>query len=166
MCVHLFGGVWSPSCASFALRRVAEDHRTDFPDETIQTVLKNFYADDCLKSVSSTDRAINIVDGLCKLLALAGFRLTKWISNDHKVLEAIPVQERAKAVKDLDLDHGSLPIERALGIHWNTETDHFGVQVKVKQRELTRRGLLSVVSSVYDPLGLVSPFVVRAKMIF
>ena len=166
MCVHLFGGVWSPSCASFALRRVAEDHRTDFPDETIQTVLKNFYADDCLKSVGSTDRAINIVDGLCKLLALAGFRLTKWISNDRKVLEAIPVQERAKAVKDLNLDHGSLPIERALGIHWNTETDHFGVQVKVKQRELTRRGLLSVVSSVYDPLGLVCPFVVRAKMIF
>ena len=166
MCVHLFGGVWSPSCASFALRRVAEDPRTEFPDETIQTVLKNFYGDDCLKSVGTTDRAINIVDGLCKLLALAGFRLTKWISNDRKVLEAIPVQERAKADKDLDLDHGLLPIERALGIHWNTETDHFGVQVKEKQRELTRRGLLSVVSSVYDPMGLVCPFVVRAKMIF
>ena len=48
MCVHLFGGVWSPSCASFALRRVAVDQKMNFPEETIQTVLKNFYADDCL----------------------------------------------------------------------------------------------------------------------
>ena len=30
MTVHLFGGVWSPSCASFALKRVAEDHRDEF----------------------------------------------------------------------------------------------------------------------------------------
>ena len=75
MCVLLFGGVWSPSCASFALRRVANDHRMDFPEETIQAVLKNFYADDCLKSVGTTEEAINIVHSLCKLLALVGFRL-------------------------------------------------------------------------------------------
>jgi len=54
----------------------------DFPEETIQAVLKNFYADDCLKSVRTTEEAINIVLSLCKLLALVGFRLTKWISND------------------------------------------------------------------------------------
>ena len=166
MCVHLFGGVWSPSCASFALRRVADDHRLDFPEETIQTVHKNFYADDCLKSVGTTEEAINIVHKLCQLLTLVGFRLTKWISNDRKVLEAIPEGERARGVKNLDLDHSSLPVERALGIHWNTESDQFGVQIKSKQREFTRRGLLSVVSSVYDPLGLVCPFVLRAKKIF
>lgn len=166
MCVHLLGGVWSPSCASFALRRVADDHRMDFPEETIQTVLKNFYADDCLKSVGTTERAINIVHSFCQLLALVDFRLTKWISNDRRVLESIPVEERAKGVKNLDLDHSSLPVERALGIHWNTDTDQFGVQIKSKQREFTRRGLLSIVSSVYDPLGLVCPFVLRAKMVF
>ena len=166
MCVHLFGGVWSPGCASFALRRVADDHRMDFPEETIQTVLKNFYADDCLKSVGTTERAINIVHSFCQLLALVDFRLTKWISNDRRVLESIPVEERAKGVKNLDLDHSSLPVERALGIHWNTDTDQFGVQIKSKQREFTRRGLLSIVSSVYDPLGLVCPFVLRAKMVF
>ena len=166
MCVHLFGGVWSPSCASFALRRVANDHRKDFPEETIQAVLKNFYADDCLKSVGTTEEAINIVHSLCKLLALVGFRLTKWISNDRRVLEAIPVEERAKGVRNLDLDRSSLPVERALGIHWSTDTDHFGIQIRSKQREFTRRGLLSIVSSVYDPLGLVCPFVLRAKVIF
>ena len=85
MGVHLFGGVWSPSCASFALRRVADDHRKDFPEETIQAVLKNFYADDSLKSVGTTEEAIHIVHSLCKLLGLVGFRLTKWVSNDRRV---------------------------------------------------------------------------------
>ena len=103
MCVHLFGGVWSPSCASFALRQVAADHNMDFPEEAIQTVLKNFYADDCLKAIVTTEEAINIVHSLCQLLALGGFQLMKWVSNDRRVLEAVPVEERAMGVKDLDL---------------------------------------------------------------
>ena len=86
-------------------------------------MLKKFYADNCLKSVGTTEEAINIVRSLCKLLALVGFRLTKWISNDRRVLEAIPEEERAKGVKNLDLDRSSLPVERVLGIHWNTDTD-------------------------------------------
>ena len=48
----------------------------------------------------------------------------------------------------------------------STEADQFGVQIKRKQREFTGSGLLSVVSSVYDPLGLVCPFVLGAKIIF
>ena len=100
--------------------------------------MKNFYADDCLKSVGTTEEAINVVHSLCKLLALVGFCLTKWISNDRRVLEAIPVKERAKGVKNLNLDCSSLPVEQALGIHWSTDTDHFGIQIKSKQRELTR----------------------------
>ena len=44
--------------------------------------LETIQADDCLKSVGTIEEAINIVHSLCKLLALVGFRLTKWISND------------------------------------------------------------------------------------
>jgi len=145
---------------------VANDHRKDFPEETIQAVLKNFYADDCLKSVGTTEEAINIIHSLCKLLAFVGFDLIKWISNDRRVLEAIPVEERAKGVRNLNLDRSSLPVERALGIHWSTDTDHFSIQIKNKQKEFTRRGLLSIISSVYDLLGLVCPFVVCVKVIF
>ena len=166
MCVHLFGGVWSSSCASVALRRVAADLKMNFHEESIGTVLKNFYADDCLKAVGTTKGAINIVRSLSQLLALGGFRLTKWVSNDWKVLEAVPVEERAKGFKDLDLDCSSLPAERALGLHWDTEFDQFSVQIKRKHREFTRRRLLSVISSVYEPLGLVCPFVLGAKIIF
>ena len=60
------------------------------------------------------------------------------------------MEERKPGVKNLDLDHSSLRVERALGIHWNTKSDQIDVQIKSKQREFTRRGLLSVVSSLYD----------------
>ena len=51
MMVHLFGAVSSPSCANFALRKTAEDNKEKFNPEVINTVHKNFYVDDCLKSV-------------------------------------------------------------------------------------------------------------------
>lgn len=148
------------------MKRVAEDHRDKFDPETIATVCENFYADDCLKALNTEAEAIRIVKQLCALLAMGGFRLTKWISNSRDVIEAVPYEERAKEVKDLDLDRSSLPVERALGVQWNTETDQFGLKIRSKEKEYTRRGLMSVVSSVYDPLGFVYPFVLGAKVIF
>ena len=68
------------------------------------------------------------------------------------MLEAILVEERAKGVKNLDLDRSSLPVQRALGIQW-TETDQYGIQIKSNQREFTRRGLLSVVITQAEQPG-------------
>ena len=87
--------------------------------------------------------------------------MTKWISNSRKVIDSIPLSERAGSVKDLLLDQ--LPIERALGVRWDVESDTFGFKISVKDRPATRRGILSVVSSVYDPLGFAAPFILPAK---
>ena len=166
MAVHLFGGVWSPSCASFALRRTAEDHKDKFDPRTCETVINNFYADDCLKSVATVEDAKKLVAELCQLLSLGGFRLTKWISNSREVIDSVPVKDRAKEVKSLDLDSATLPVERALGVHWDTQEDTFGLKIKQKEVSYTRRGLLRIVSSIYDPLGFVCPYVLEAKKIF
>ena len=61
MTVYLFGRVWSPSCANFALRLVALDHMEDIAKETTRT----FYADDCLKSAATVPKAFDIVRELC-----------------------------------------------------------------------------------------------------
>ena len=58
MLVHLFGGASSPSCANFALRRTAEDNKEDFDPKAIETVERNFYVDDCLRSVASEEEAV------------------------------------------------------------------------------------------------------------
>ncbi|XP_077997424.1 uncharacterized protein LOC144450652 [Glandiceps talaboti] len=166
MTVHLFGGLWSPSCASFALRKTAADYIQDFPPEVIDTVNRDFYVDDCLRSLDSDDQAIEMIVSLCELLFKGGFRLTKWSSNSKRVFRSVPFEERAKEVKSLDLDSDALPVERALGIHWDTEADVFGIKIRQKTPVYTRRGLLRITSSVYDPLGFVSPYVLQAKKIF
>ena len=161
--VHLFGATSSPSCSSFALRKTAEDNKEDFEEEVVKTVKRNFYVDDCLKSVKSVDCAIQIVMQLRDLLSKGGFRLTKWLSNNSKVLNFIPHEERAPSLLDLDLDKDKPPIQRALGLHWNMETDMFTFKVNLKEKPNTRRGILSLTSSLYDPLGLVAPIILPAK---
>ena len=58
-----------------------------------------------------------------------------------------------------------LPIERTLGVQWCIESDVFQFRMEVKDKPFTRRGILSTVSSVFDPLGLVSPFVLIGKQV-
>ena len=116
MKIHLFGSTSSPSCASFGLRKTAQENAGDFGHEVVDTVLKNFYVDDCLKSVKSSEVAVELREDLCALLLKGGFRLTKWLCNRKEVLETIPTSYRAPSVLDLDLDSNVLPTERTLGV--------------------------------------------------
>ena len=67
--------------------------------------------------------------------------------------------------KDKDLT-GSLPIERALGIFWDAENDVIKFKIDLKDQPVTNRGMLSVVSSIYDPLGLACPFLLQGRWFF
>ncbi|XP_072168900.1 uncharacterized protein [Diadema setosum] len=160
MTIHLFDATSSPSCAGFALRKTAGDARGQFNKEVINTVLNNFYVDDCLKSVKCQDDAMSLVEDLRCLLAQGGFRLTKWLCNDRDVLASIPESERAESVLLEDL-----PAQRTLGILWDMETDSFKFEVQVKEKPATRRRVLSVASSLYEPLGFLAPFVLPAKVL-
>ena len=51
MLVHLFEATSSPSCVSFALRKTPTDNASEFDQKTVDTVLQNFYVDDCLQLV-------------------------------------------------------------------------------------------------------------------
>ena len=80
----------------------------------------------------------------------------------------MPNEVRAKKVKDLVLVSDVLPVERALGVTWDTNADTFRFQVDVerlKTKPMTKRGMLSATASCYDPLGLVSPCIVRARIL-
>ena len=130
MNVHLFGSASSPSCANFALKKTADDKASHFNNQAIETVQRNFFVDNCLKSVREEDEAIKLAKDLRELLALGGFKLTKWLSNSRKVIESLPEGEQAAQVKDLDFD--KTPIERALGVQWNVSSDTFGFAIVIK----------------------------------
>lgn len=58
MVVHLFGALSSPSCANFALGQTAKDNNSCFSPKVVNTTEKNFYVDDCLKSVPTELEAV------------------------------------------------------------------------------------------------------------
>ena len=65
---------------------MALDNVGDFDNDVIDTVLKNFYVDDCLKSVQSNEVAGKLREDLCVLLPRGGFRSTKCLCNRREVL--------------------------------------------------------------------------------
>ena len=111
MTSHVFGGIWCACVATYALRHTIKD----FPEcdkLIVDTVMKAFYVDDCLKAVESRDDAVRVIEGTKSLLSKSGFNLTKFIVNDTELLEMIPVDDRAKEVKDFHSDMNS----KALGV--------------------------------------------------
>ena len=109
--------------------------------------------------------AISLVKEVRELCDKGNLQLHKFISNDRAVIDSIPSSERAICIKDLDLKFEELPMERALGIQWCVESDRFKFRVVLKDTPLTRRGILSTIASLYDPLGFVAPFVLNGKHI-
>ena len=163
MMVHLFGATSSPSCAAFSLRQTAHDYGSEFDPDISNVVHHNFYVDDCLCSVSSVKDGLKIVTQLLQLLQKGGFHLTKWSFNNSSVLQAVPSPERSTLLLNLDLDNNS--IERVLGIRWNIKKDVFEFRVNIPPHSLTRRGILSTLSSLFDPSGFVSPIILNPKIL-
>ena len=143
--------------------KTAEENFQRFDFEVINTARRNFYVDDCLKSVPSESEAIRLTADLRILLERGGFNLTKWVSNSRKLIESLPDSDRVSSFKDLL--ESQMPVEHALGVCWDVEGDIFCFKIEINDKPLTRRGLLSVVSSVYDPLGFAASVILPAKAI-
>ena len=116
----------------------------------IHPVITNFCVDDMLQGIDTEEDGIKLASDLCRLL-LRGFNLTKWMSNSRQILMSIPAEHHAKDVKEIDLEHGPLPKERALGVSWLAEEYTLQISVGNKVPRFTRRGLISHYSSVCDP---------------
>ena len=120
--------------------------------------------DDFFKSVKSTDEALEMQQQLSEMLNLGGFHLTKWISNEKEVITQIPELERAPSVKVVD-GNVLMPVERVLGVIWDTNSDCFVYEVVKRNIADTRRKMLSLIASLFDPIGFLAPFLVRAKIL-
>ena len=126
---------------------------------------KNFYVDDLLHSAENEDEELEVIMKVIKICAAGGFRLTKFASKSRKILQNIQPEELAKDFKELNLSSEKLPVERALGVCWMIENDSLGFRINLQDKPLTRRGILSTISSIYDPLGLVGPFLLAGKIL-
>lgn len=164
MKVHLFGAASSPGCANFGLKHLAAQGQGLYSEDTIHFIQRNFYVDDGLASVHTEREAIQLVKESRELCSAGKLRLHKFVSNNENVMASIPEEERA-TIKEQDMALSLPQMERVLGVEWCITSDSFRFRVQVKSNPLTRRGVLSTVASVYDPLGFMAPFVLIGKQI-
>lgn len=161
MNVYLFGATSSPGVANFSLQKTADVGRSRIWKRS----RSDFYVDDGFTSLPTTREAIDLIRTTQAMCASANLRLHKFASNRREVLESLPVNDRAKDLKNIDLCHDVLPVQRSLGTFWCIEPDSLGFRIELKDKPTTRRGILSTISSVYDPLGMVSPVILVGKQI-
>ena len=165
MNAHLFGASSSPACANFALKTVADDHEHEHGQEAADFIRRDFYVDDGLKSVPTEAEAIQLAKNTRDLCARGNLHLHKFSSNSRALLQSIPADDRATSLRDLDILDETLPAERALGVAWYTESDSLQYRPSLPEQPVTRRGSLSTVCSIFDPLGLIAPGTLKGKQI-
>ena len=165
MCVHLFGAVSSPGCANYGLKQVASDNEDEFGSDVANFLRRDFYVDDGLKSLPTVEGAKVMIDKCKDMCAKGGLHLHKFVSNSKDVLNHINPEDRAKGTENLDLLNEALPVGMALGIQWCVESDSFQFHITLRDRPFTRRGILSTLNSVYDPLGFLGPVLLSGKQI-
>ena len=162
MTSHLFGGVWCASSSTYALRRTVQDYG-DVDPLIRDAVERSMYVDDCLKSVISEHEVKLLVSGVPEVLKSGGFNLTKFIVNDSSLLHEVPLEHRAKEVHDFTPESTG----KVLGVKWKISADMFHFELsEIPDHDVTRRKILSIVSSIYDPLGLIGPLLLPGKLIF
>ncbi|XP_022789237.1 uncharacterized protein LOC111328948 [Stylophora pistillata] len=129
-----------------------------------ETILESTYMGDNMDSTSDDQTGIELYKQLSELWGRAGMHARKWLSNSPKVLEEIPVDDRAS---EADLDQGHLPSVKTLGILWLAEEGMFTYTAHPpgKEFQLTKRSFLKGIATLFDPLGFLAPYIVRAKII-
>ena len=159
----VFGVNCSPFLAQYIARKNAEDNIETYPLAS-KTVLKSTYMDDSMDSVTDIEEAVKLYHELSTLWGKAHMHARKWLSNSPEVLEHIPVKDRASHV---NLNSDNLPTIKTLGILWIADRDVFTFKtaIKAEHTQMTKRKFLKRIATLFDPLGFLMPFTIRAKIL-
>ena len=179
MVVVIFGAKCSPCIANYVLRQIldeedkaakleerqtlAEEGKGDQSEEGNPALVSSFYMDDFLRAEKSPEAAAVTMEEVKSLLQRGGFRLTKWRSNLPELLENLPEEDRDSSQKKLTSHEGGA--RKALGCLWSPTDDTMSIQVRSESVPATKRGIVKMAATIFDPLGFVSPFLLQAKII-
>lgn len=157
-----YGLVCAPFLALRTLMQLIIDEGQRFP-LAANTLKKGRYVDDVFGGADTIQQAQDIVQELNQLCMAGGFPLQKWTSNHPVILQSIP-SEKLVSTSSLTIEKDM--IVHALGLCWKPSTDtfHFTLQLP-HSKSITKREILSTISKLFDPLGLLSPIIIKAKII-
>lgn len=154
-----YGTASAPFLATRCLMQLAQE--CDDPS-TRSTIEHDFYVDDYLSGSSSVTETIDKCRHVIAVLKTGKYNLRKWQSNSRDVLKAIC--ENLDTSDFVTLSENEL--SKTLGLNWRCSTDTFSFSISVTPSDsTTKRQILSTISQIFDPIGLVVPCIVEAKIL-
>ncbi|KRY45648.1 hypothetical protein T03_16907, partial [Trichinella britovi] len=152
------------ACSPYLAMQVVNHHLREKRDcfgTVVDDIMAGMYVDDLVVSCDSIEEARDFAHRSSELLASGGFHLAKWASNAPEALVDRPTEEIFR-------DRYSC-LWKTLGVSWNPQKDEPTFrppELAASQNQETKRDLLRTAASVFDPLGGLTPFTVRAKQMF
>jgi len=157
-----YGTASAPYQATRCLQELSTLNSVNHP-RAAEAIRKDFYVDDLLTGADSIDECIQLQNDISLILSSAGMNLRKWCSNTARLVANMTNTNSNEHVM-LDLEDNDTT--KTLGLVWNPRKDPLLFQVSPHSNEhpYTKRTLLADLNRVFDPLGLLSPILIRGKM--
>ena len=146
----MFGSTSSP----FLLQITLKKHLENCVSELAPLISRSFYVDNFSTVTDNEAELYSIKKAATDCLAGAGMPLREWNSNCSQFNREVGDSQRKESPS-------------ILGMRWNTSADTLSVnnpQIS-SVTSLTKRRALSICSSLFDPLGIVSPLTIRGKLL-
>lgn len=149
------GTAAAPYMAIKGLHLIAENIEIEQPVLS-KSIKRSFYVDDYLESFDTPTEALEQKAKLIHTLSSYGLNLRKWHSNAKEFQSDSIVEVKTNPNRSCT----------TLGMRWNTETDQLSYNLTLKREavKFTKRAVLSEIASLFDPLGLLAPIIMRAKV--
>ena len=141
-------------------------------ENTVDYLINSRWVDDMVCSVKSEEEVRTTMAQAKEIMATASFHFRKWMSNSKKVMAETKVEDRADLKNPINFKD---PNEegrwlKTLGLKWNPISDVIApiTEMTLTKKEITtptRRTVSSGMAQLYDPLGILTPFTVVAKIL-
>ena len=123
---------------------------------TAKQIEDDIYVDNVITGADNEKDALLLYRNSKKIFQAASMNLRCWISNSPALNKNFDTEDKLKE-----------SIVKVLGLTWNTKSDELSISTKKffnGNSEETKRGILAKLSSIFDPLGLLSPATLSMKL--
>ncbi|KAJ8914084.1 hypothetical protein NQ315_014279 [Exocentrus adspersus] len=150
------------SAPYLAVKCIKELSKTATNPQVANIIEHDFYVDDLLTGHNDLETIQYLCKSIRDHLASGGFILRKWLSNDNDVLSNVHIDDDPLTILNLSDGQSS----KTLGIQWCSQGDFLKYNIAESQPSefISKRQILSVIAQIYDPLGLLSPTIILAKI--
>ena len=163
----LFGLNQSPFILGATLDKHLSNYVDKYPEEVAE-IKRSLFVDDVILGGGSLEEVKHLKQTAENIFGEAQFKLHKWHANSNEI---VPERE---VDRDTDIENSFAKHQlrvtnfetRILGVNWDTATDTISTVFNLKDNEMTKRGVLQALASIYDPLGLAAPITLIGKSIF